>query len=72
MCLPGGGYGSVRVELPYNWDKLMEAKGYAPLRSFYLTPRKTSPQAPPLPLKLPPSPVAAAFASIAGAEINAS
>lgn len=44
MCLPGGGYGSVRVELPDNWDKLMEAKGYAPLRSFYLTPRKTSPK----------------------------
>lgn len=40
MCLPGGGYGSVRIELPKNWDALMEAKGYAPLRSFYLTPRK--------------------------------
>ncbi|MBQ7024721.1 MAG: hypothetical protein IJN29_14175 [Akkermansia sp.] len=42
MCLPGGGYGSVRIELPENWDTLMEAKGYAPLRSFYLTPRKTT------------------------------
>ena len=40
MCLPGGGYGSVRIELPDNWDQLMEEKGYAPLRSFYLKPRK--------------------------------
>lgn len=39
MCLPGGGYGSVRIELPDNWDQLMEEKGYAPLRSFYLKPR---------------------------------
>lgn len=52
MCIPGGGYGSVRIELPDNWDKLMEKKGYAPLRSFYLTPRK---EASP-PSSLPASP----------------
>lgn len=47
MCIPGGGYGSVRIDLPDNWDKLMEEKGYAPLRSFYLTPRKeVSPPSP--------------------------
>ena len=42
MCLPGGGFGSVRIELPKNWDALMESKGYAPLKSFYLTPRGDS------------------------------
>ena len=42
MCLPGGGYSSVRIELPKNWDALMEEKGYAPLRSFYLKPRKAT------------------------------
>lgn len=42
MCLPGGGFGSVRIELPKNWDALMESKGYAPLKSFYLTPRADS------------------------------
>ena len=36
MCVPGGGFASVRIELPKNWDKLMEAAGYEPLSSFRL------------------------------------
>ena len=36
MCVPGGGFASVKIELPKNWDKLMEAAGYQPLKSFYL------------------------------------
>lgn len=36
MCVPGGGFVSVKIELPKNWDKLMEAAGYQPLRDFYL------------------------------------
>lgn len=36
MCLPGGGFATVKIELPKNWDKLMEKKGYAPLASFAL------------------------------------
>lgn len=36
MCLPGGGFATVKIELPKNWDKLMEKKGYAPLSSFTL------------------------------------
>ncbi|MBO4648466.1 MAG: hypothetical protein J5806_09945 [Lentisphaeria bacterium] len=36
MCVPGGGFASVKIELPKNWDKLMEAAGYQPLRNFYL------------------------------------
>lgn len=36
MCLPGGGFATVKIELPERWDALMEAKGYEPLKSFYL------------------------------------
>lgn len=34
--LPGGGYQTVKIALPENWDALMAKLGYAPLRSFYL------------------------------------
>lgn len=37
MCLPGGGFATVPIELPKNWNQLMEKKGYAPLSSCYLT-----------------------------------
>jgi len=36
VCVPGGGFTSVKIELPENWDQLMEKAGYEPLRSFYL------------------------------------
>ncbi len=36
MCVPGGGFATEKIELPKNWDKLMEAAGYQPLRNFYL------------------------------------
>ena len=36
MCLPGGGYATIRIELPDNWDALVTPLGYAPLKSFYL------------------------------------
>ena len=36
MCVPGGGFVSVRIELPENWDALMEAAGYPPLSRFRL------------------------------------
>lgn len=36
MCVPGGGFATVKIILPKNWDKLMEKKGYAPLSSFRL------------------------------------
>ena len=36
MCVPGGGFVSVKIELPKNWDRLMEAAGYPPLRNFCL------------------------------------
>ena len=36
LCVPGGGFATVRIELPKNWDKLTEELGYEPLKSFYL------------------------------------
>lgn len=38
MCLPGGGYATVKIELPKDWDALMAKKGYKPLKSYYLKP----------------------------------
>lgn len=38
QTLPGGAMSTVAVELPADWDQLMEEKGYEPLRSFYLEP----------------------------------
>ncbi len=36
MCLPGGAWAARRIVLPRAWDSLMEQRGYAPLRSFYI------------------------------------
>lgn len=36
MCVPGGGMASIKIELPKMWDKLMQEKGYKPLKDFYL------------------------------------
>lgn len=36
MCVPGGGFASIKIELPANWDKLMETAGYQPLKNFML------------------------------------
>ena len=36
MCVPGGGFTSVKIELPAKWDELMQKAGYKPLKSFYL------------------------------------
>ena len=36
QTMPGGGFATVRIELPRNWDKLMEQLGYQPLEGFYL------------------------------------
>lgn len=38
QTLPGGGMSTALIELPDDWDALMEEKGYEPLRSFYLEP----------------------------------
>lgn len=34
LCLPGGGFTTVKIELPKDWDKLMSERGYASLKTF--------------------------------------
>ena len=36
QTMPGGGYATVKIELPKNWDSLMEELGYTPLKEFFL------------------------------------
>ena len=36
QILPGGGFKTIKLELPDNWDQLMDELGYEPLRNFYL------------------------------------
>lgn len=36
QIMPGGGYSTVKIVLPEDWDNLMAQKGYAPLSAFYL------------------------------------
>ena len=42
QTMPGGGFSTVSIELPANWDSLMEAKGYPVLSDMYLTPTTTT------------------------------
>ena len=41
LCVPGGGFATVKIRLPKEWDKLMAERGYKPLADF-----KVSPSAP--------------------------
>ena len=36
MCLPGGGFATVKIQLPKEWDRLMSERGYEPLEKFRL------------------------------------
>ncbi len=36
QTMPGGGFETVRIELPKAWDQLMEEAGYQPLQTFEL------------------------------------
>lgn len=36
QCMPGGGFATIKIELPSNWDELMAELGYRPLKEFYL------------------------------------
>ena len=40
MCLPGGGFATVKIQLPKAWDKLMAERGYEPLDKFRLSSSK--------------------------------
>ena len=37
QTMPGGGSATVKIELPRNWDKLMEELGYEALKEFYIS-----------------------------------
>lgn len=36
QVMPGGGYVTIQIELPDNWDELVVPLGYEPLSTFYL------------------------------------
>ena len=36
VCLRSGGYATLKIELPADWDALMAELGYRPLKEFYL------------------------------------
>lgn len=36
QIMPGGGYATVRIVLPDNWDELIKEKGYAPIVNYYM------------------------------------
>ncbi|MBR2962525.1 MAG: hypothetical protein IKC42_05835 [Alistipes sp.] len=36
QTMPGGGFKTIRIELPHNWDTLMQKRGYRPLSEFYI------------------------------------
>lgn len=37
QTMPGGGYATIEIELPNNWDQLAAGLGYQPLESFKIT-----------------------------------
>lgn len=36
QCVPGGGFATIKIELPKSWNEKMAKLGYNPLESFYL------------------------------------
>ncbi len=36
QTMPGGGFETVRIELPRDWDKLMQERGYRPIAEYYI------------------------------------
>lgn len=36
QVMPGGGYSTIKIELPKNWDTLISEKGYLPLENYYI------------------------------------
>lgn len=42
QTMPGGGFSTVLIDLPADWDSLMEDKGYPALQDMYLTPTPTT------------------------------
>ena len=36
QTMPGGGYATIEIKLPHNWDSLMAELGYGPLKDYKL------------------------------------
>ena len=36
LCIPGGGFATIKLQLPKAWDALMVKRGYEPLAKFRL------------------------------------
>ena len=36
LCVPGGGFATIKIALPKAWDSLMADRGYRPLSDFML------------------------------------
>ena len=36
LCVPGGGFATIKIELPKKWNRLMKSRGYEPLHKFFL------------------------------------
>ena len=36
LCIPGGGFATIKIQLPKAWDALMAERGYEPLANFRL------------------------------------
>ena len=52
LCVPGGGFATVRIELPRDWDRLMAERGCEPLEKFKLA-SDLKPDAPPRRIRTP-------------------
>ena len=37
MTLPGGGNVTIKIDLPHNWDELIQKAGYKSLNNYYLS-----------------------------------
>ena len=37
QTMPGGGYSTIKIELPKDWDQLMAERGYMPLENYRYT-----------------------------------
>ena len=38
LCVPGGGFTTIKIQLPKAWNRLMSERGYEPLEKFRLVP----------------------------------
>ena len=47
LCVPGGGFATIKIALPKAWDALMAERGYKPLSEYRLATNLTPDTPPP-------------------------